>query len=440
MHFIVTLIFLLIAVTFYQRKILFSKFIYLIAIIYPILPYTYYSGKVIGSLELFGLIIILYLSANIVLFPNGLRMRKFIIIFITFSLCGIISMYIDFDVFKWFLRLLVFTGTLILLTRVFSNDKFKIHSFIKYSVIFSTIIVAEFLGERLFFIFDWAGYYDYKSLLAYIGFFPMKVLQINYSGWSSMYPVVRTGGLLGFDGASVGLYFGAIYFMIMSLKKRKILTIYQFILVFCIIGCMSRIAIFSFFLTYIIMIVLQKKYFRLIVASIILFISFQYISMKVYNTSSAVTYIMKRSIGATNDSYGLVEKSKRTFKLFNMFSDSRILSAILVGDSRLVNKKYGGDNPHNGYMQILFSSGLVGLILFLIILYRPTKYFLFNKTKIDLSFSSIMIFFIIHNLGASYFFQLKEMFVILPPLAVYLCSINIKTEHRLLYNTNEFQR
>lgn len=162
--------------------------------------------------------------------------------------------------------------------------------------------------------------------------------------------------------------------------------------------------------------------------------------MKVYNTSSAVTYIMKRSIGATNDSYGLVEKSKRAFKVFNMFSDSRILSALLVGDARLVNKNYGGDNPHNGYIQILFSSGLVGLILFLIILYRPTKHFLFNKTKIGLSFSSIMIFFIIHNLGASYFFQLKEMFVILPPLAVYLCSINIKTEHRLLYNTNEFQR
>ena len=171
-----------------------------------------------------------------------------------------------------------------------------------------------------------------------------------------------------------------------------------------------------------------------------LFVSLQLISLKFNQSISPLSYIIKRSVGQTKDSYGFTSKGSRAFRVFNMYSPNRIFSALLVGDARLVNKSYGGDNPHNGYIQILFSSGLVGLILFLIILYRPTKYFLFNKTKIGLSFSSIMIFFIIHNLGASYFFQLKEMFVILPPLAVYLCSINIKTEHRLLYNTNEFQR
>jgi len=429
MHFIVTLIFLLIVVTFYRKKLLFSKFIYLIAIIYPILPYTYYSGRVIGSLELFGLMIILYLSANFVLFPNGLHMRKFIFLLTTFGFCCLFSIHIDIDVIKWFFRLLVFTGTLILLARVFSNDFSKVYSLIKYSVIFSTVIVAEFIWERFSFIIDWESYWHYKVFLASIGFFPMKVLQVNYSGWSSMYPVVRTGGLLGFDGATAGLYFGVIFFLIMALKKTRLLSIYQIILALCIIGGMSRIAIFSFFFTFVFIIFKQKKYFKLLMIGLSLFVSLQLISLKFNQSISPLSYIIKRSVGQTKDAYGFEAKGSRAFRVFNMYSPNRIFSALLVGDARLVNKKYGGDNPHNGYIQILFSSGLVGLILFLIILYRPTKYFLFNKTKIDLSFSSIMIFFIIHNLGASYFFQLKEMFVILPPLAVYLCSINIKTEH-----------
>ena len=131
--------------------------------------------------------------------------------------------------------------------------------------------------------------------------------------------------------------------------------------------------------------------------------------------------------------------SESNLRVFGMFSNNRILPAILVGDARLVNKAYGGDNPHNGYIQILFSTGFIGLVIFLLLLYRPTKFFLFQNHSLRTSFGSILILFIIHNIGASYFFQLKEMFVILPPLAVYLSSIHQKTDYRLVYNANEFQ-
>ena len=438
MHYIIVLLFLLIVFFYYKKKVLFSEFVFITAIVYPILPYTFYAGKVIGSIEIFGCIIILYLLSNIALYPNKVRVTKFVLLLILFSLCAIFSIHIDFDVFKWFLRLIIFTSTLILLARVFTNNFLKVHSLIKYSVLFSMIIVAEFLFERFYFIIDWSSYWNYKSSLALIGLMPMKVLQVNVGGWAT-YPVVRTGGLLGFDGATAGLYFGVIFFMTRSLKKSKKLILYQLILVFCIIGSLSRIAIFSFFITYLIMIFKQRKYITLIIITLFIAQGSRYIKYNLEDTTNPLSYIVKRASGQTRDSYGLQAKGNRALRVFGMFSNNQILPAILVGDARLVNKAYGGDNPHNGYIQILFSTGLIGLVLFLLLLYKPTKFFLFQNHSLRTSFGSILILFIIHNIGASYFFQLKEMFVILPPLAVYLSSIHQKTDYRLVYNANEFQ-
>ena len=156
------------------------------------------------------------------------------------------------------------------------------------------------------------------------------------------------------------------------LKKYKILISFLIITMFILmLKTGSRVAILSFFLAIISMITLlrsknfKNKIFLFIITSVIFYMLWQYIIVD--------TMLMNRII-LTYENGNIAGREIIWMKVFSIMKNNPIFGVGQTGYELYSEYLFGrARSPHNVFLEIMCYTGVVGLLFFLVFIYRSIK-------------------------------------------------------------------
>ena len=374
--------------------------------------------------------ILLNLFAFLIAWPPikiGVNLSFFVFVFLITSLISRkinpIKIRVNYQrLFQWFLILGVFTTLLKqpedLIREQFFNDFLLLFNF-AYWIVLSIFIITN---RNKINLFTFSKYYFYGSIFLIIFYFLPGLPSV--SNPLIQFPVVKGRNVLVYQLLNII----PIAFMYVASTRSKTNTVF-IILLYLLIMLLSNGragSIILFIVTILLFLLLFSKYSRLF-KNIFALLFFSFII--IFNDDDAIyinaiakpfekisprvaDMIKQEGNGVANNDKSwlirelMVEKGLMIVNKhpifgigFNRFRNYQVnfdgvLSTqfkfdrlgVYSSDSYLNNK-----SPHNSYIQILAENGIVGLILFLIMLFYPLKFFFVRFYKNQLTFDDAPI-------------------------------------------------
>lgn len=310
-----------------------------------------------------------------------------------------------------------------------------IKSIIYGYIIFSFILVTEFIYLFILSGTPADGAIGWKNLIIKFGFYPQTVTEDQLQGWSSL------GSMTGIFTVhhSLAIYLGSIFFLILgsnlnSLFSKKFRIFLLISLLFFIFLTNSRFIILS-------MILILIYHFRIFFLKyrlklfLMLSIAFSVFSLgdysrfhTIYYTVSQILFIFSQNLNNLNVVSDYIYQYSNEFAsdasssyrlLYNFNSIRLIFDYPFFGSGKLGLILSGSDkaNPHSLYLIFLQRFGLIPFIFFIwfiILVFRRSFRFL-SETSIVFGLSSfyVYLFFLLVSLGIFSLSDLRTSFIFL---------------------------
>jgi hypothetical protein len=400
------------------------------------------------------LIVLLYPLKN-----RNFKLPFTYILFSLFILFSIVSSIINvsinemsilfFRLFLYLMFLLVFYNCL--------NSSFKIKSIIKsifYGyIIFSFILIIEFIYLYILTATPLEGAIGWKNLISNFGFYPQTVTKDQLVGWSSL------GSMTGLFTVhhSLAIYLGSIFFLFLGSNFNSVISKnYRIYLLasslFFLILTNSRFTLLSLILLllYHYRLILLRNKLRIFIVLVISIFLFNYNTenrfYSIYLTVNQIVNIFSLNINNLNDvseyiyqySNEFASDASSSYRLLYNFNSIRLIFEYpFFGSGNLGLKLAESEkaNPHSLYLIFLQRFGLVSfsfLAYFLFISFKKSKHFVKNyNTLLGRSPFYIFLFFIITSFGVFSLSDLRTCFIILISMVLILKSkiLNPKVEN-----------
>lgn len=258
-----------------------------------------------------------------------------------------------------------------------------------------------------------------SSLTLTLDIFIQNLIKFDIFGYPEFFE--RFSGFFGYEsvaGSYLQKFFIISCFFFISLKNQKFLYLYTIITFLGIIFAQERMPLIIFIMTLILFsLLIDKKFFILCI--LVFLILFSYLKFQKNDTHRYIILINKSIQVAKNlifkmeSIYKMKDNSKVntlrthdfTFDQYDKiwsYSLKFITNNIIIGTGNKsfvylsCTEKYGNNfncarHPHNIYLEILVTSGILGFFLFIFFLFLTIKDLILKKKHIFFSFLLILI-------------------------------------------------
>jgi hypothetical protein len=391
----------------------------------------------INSTEfLFIIIVLLYPLKN-----GNLKLPFSYLLFSLFILFGLVSTIINDSISEMvilFFRLLLYLNFLFIFYNCLNNS-LKIVSIIKsifYGyIIFSFILIIEFIYLYILSETPSGGAIGWKNLISKFGFYPQTVTEDQLQGWSSL------GSMSGIFTVhhSLAIYLGSLFFLFLgtnfnSVISKKYLKYLLASSLFFLILTNSRFTILSLIilLVYRYGSILLRYKFSIYIVLIISIFLFNYNTenrfYSIYYTVSQIINIFSLNINNLNVvseyiyqySNEFASDASSSYRLLYNFNSIRLIFEYPFfgsGNLGLSLTESEKANPHSLYLIFLQRFGLIPCLFFayfLVISFKKGQQFVKNNSL--MLFNSpfyVFLFFIIVSLGIFSLSDLRTSFIFL---------------------------